>query len=112
MPFDTNLDFDRNGGQATAVSFAELDELDLSVIHLSRKERLQTVLPATTFGRWLGILFGIASSRPLADQRLEALRRYCVLARNRHPRVEEAWLLLIQSGFAGSQRRRIDALIG
>jgi hypothetical protein len=115
MLLDLNLHLDdqfgREDARAMAAPLAGLDVLDLSVIRLSLKDRLQTALPASRSSRWLAALFGMSPARSLADPRLEALRRYCVLARHRHPGEEGAWSLLSQLGFARTQRQLIDALI-
>lgn len=42
----------------------------------ARSDVRRELKPGTRLARWLSRLFGIEAARPLADQRLEALRRF------------------------------------
>jgi hypothetical protein len=105
---------DRLDGETIALAspgFARLDERVLSVVALSLKDALRSVLPPTRLGGLAARLFGLRPSTPLADARLEALRRYCVLTRHRHAHRAEAWARLRDTGFTRAERDQIDALL-
>jgi hypothetical protein len=59
-----------------------LSSAERQVVTLSRRDSLASVLSQRASGHVLRRLFGIAPSNPLADPRLEALRRYAVLLRH------------------------------
>jgi hypothetical protein len=90
---------------------SRLDERTLGVVALSWKDDLRSVLPPTRLGRLAAQLFGLRPTTPLADARLEALRRYCVLTRYRHAHRSEAWNALRDTGFTSADRILIDALL-
>ncbi|WP_342251166.1 hypothetical protein [Sphingomonas sp. OTU376] len=81
-------------------------ELEQEVILLSRSDALNTVLPASRPVRWIRAITGARVAPPLADRRLETLRRFAVLARaGRGALLEAARSEARQAGFSiGSSR--------
>jgi hypothetical protein len=55
--------------------------LELKVIGLAEADPVASIGPPTRFARWFERWFGFERASPLADARLEALRRFAVLAR-------------------------------
>jgi hypothetical protein len=88
-----------------------LDERTLGVVALSLKDGLRSVLPSTRMSRLFTRLFGLRPSTPLADPRLEDLRRYCVLSRYRHAQASGVWPRLRDAGYTRTDRDLIDALL-
>lgn len=66
---------------ADAAADATFAPLELQVIDLAEIDPVASIGPPTRFARWFESWFGIARPTPLADARLEALRRFAVLAR-------------------------------
>src|SRR5687768_385210 len=58
--------------------------IERSVIALARIENPSSARPRKVLSRLGEILFGISPSKPLANPRLEALRRFAILARASH----------------------------
>ncbi|PTQ09835.1 hypothetical protein CLG96_11720 [Sphingomonas oleivorans] len=58
-------------------------ETELRVLHLSRRDPLTSIMPAGPVRRMIGRLLGLAQAAPLADPRLESLRRLGILLRER-----------------------------
>ncbi len=82
--------------------------LELHVLALAARDTAWSVRPRTRFVRIAEALFGIRRPNPLANPRLEALRRFAVVARylrDRLPAYEiDAFLA------AGFSRRAVSAL--
>ncbi|MBB5712496.1 hypothetical protein [Sphingomonas xinjiangensis] len=64
--------------QGSSKPFTVLEE---EVISISKLDTLNTVLEPSRLTRWLRAVTAAKVSPPLADRRLEALRRFAVLAR-------------------------------
>ena len=60
---------------------AAFDPLELQVISLAEADPVASIGPPTRFNRFFERWFGIDRPTPFADARLEALRRFAVLAR-------------------------------
>lgn len=60
---------------------ARFDPIELQVINLAEADPIASIGSPTRFARWFERWFGIPRPNPLADARLEALRRFAVLAR-------------------------------
>ncbi len=56
--------------------------VELSVISLARVDGLATLRPRNWLTRLAERLFGVGRPNPLADPRLEALRRFALIVRN------------------------------
>jgi hypothetical protein len=89
-----------------------LGPLERDVLLISRSDSRSSLRPSGFFGRLGKRLFGIAPSNPLADARLEALRRFAVLLRHKRDRLpcgEEARLL--EAGFTSEQMKDVRRLV-
>ncbi len=65
----------------TEIEAAPFAPLELQVISLAEADPVVSIGAPTRFSRWFERWFGIDRPNPLADARLEALRRFAVLAR-------------------------------
>lgn len=75
---------------ATPVDAGRFDALDLRVIALAeRVDVTREITEQSWFGRFVERVFGWNLSRPLANPRLERLRRFASLARHHADRVDE-----------------------
>jgi hypothetical protein len=82
---------------------ARLSGRERMVVVLSRTDPLWSLRPRHTHSRALRFLFGIEAPHQLADQRLEALRRYAVTYRLRDVGVSEAEAGAVAAGFSARQ---------
>ncbi len=92
--------------EATRVEFTPLED---QVIDLARVDSLGSLEVPGRIERLFTFLFGLSpGSQPLADPRLEALRRAVVVSRHRHhlPDVQAAELRV--AGFTPEQIRMIE----
>lgn len=91
---------------------SELTRLERTVVRLSRLDGMISVEQSGRFKRFLIEFFGVRMANRLANVRLEALRRYCVLSRmiRGQPPFDEA-LILRNGGFSDAALREIEALI-
>jgi hypothetical protein len=64
-----------------SVAQAAFGPLELQVISLAEADPVASIGPPTRFTRFFERWFGIDRPTPFADARLEALRRFAVLAR-------------------------------
>jgi outer membrane protein len=86
-----------------------LTNLELAAIALARTERLSSLKPAPCLWRHL---FGIRSSTPLANPKLEALRRYAILYRLRGTALPETECeRLREVGYSLRQIEMIECLV-
>jgi len=91
---------------------SELTRLERTVVRLSRLDGLISVEQSGRFKRFLVEFFGVRLANRLANARLEALRRYCVVSRiiRGQPPFDEA-LILRNGGFSDAALREIEELI-
>lgn len=66
--------------RAPALPVEEFTQLEWTVIELARQDKLASLRPPSRFAESLARLLGRAIPRPLADTRLESLRRFAVHA--------------------------------
>ncbi|MCJ8157605.1 hypothetical protein [Sphingomonas sp. LaA6.9] len=90
--------------------------LELRVIALSKSEGPSSLEPPSRLGAFLETLFAIKRPNPLADPRLEALRRFAILARSVGDRLADAEVnAFLRAGFDRVQaawlRRNVHAQI-
>ena len=89
-----------------------LGRTEWSVIDMARAEGPRSANPNALINRLLRKLFGIAIARPLANERLESLRRFALAAWFR----PEIWLRdmrrLFAAGFSSNDAARIIAYVG
>lgn len=90
----------------------DLDPLSRQVALLSRRDTRGSLMSEARLVRLFRILFGTTGARPLANARLEALRRFCVLDRQGDPRGEEAAASLVaQHGYTDAQLAIVSKLV-
>ena len=61
-------------------SGCSLTDLEWKVVEIARTDGPRSINPDGPFARFLKIFFGLPVARPLANKRVEALRRFCVRA--------------------------------
>ena len=96
----------RNGGRfAPPAEAGRFSPIELRVIELATQEDVARQLsPLSRLGRIVETLFGLELKRPLADPRLESLRRFASLACHHPDRLEEAdFQDLLEAGFSPGQ---------
>lgn len=86
------LDLAQPGGAATLqfpfaaapaareTAAADLGQREWMIIRLAREDRLSSLREESEFFEFLRLVFGMQRKRPLADPKLEALRRIAVLS--------------------------------
>ena len=86
-----------------------LTNLDWRVVEIARSDGPRSINPDRRFTKFLGDFFGLPIARKLADEKLEALRGFCVrawywdLIRSRDVR------LLVEAGYTSVQLFQILA---
>jgi hypothetical protein len=102
-------------GPGTSSGFAELarlSSLDQSVIALAAFDHRISVEPSGVVARLFQYVFGEQNSNRLADDRLEALRRYAILYRLEGPQLPPLERSrLTEAGFDDHQKAQIDRLV-
>ena len=68
------------GPVATQASEAGFSPLEWSVVALAKRDTVRSLTTPSPLSRAMGSLFGLGTASPLADSRLEALRRIAVYA--------------------------------
>jgi hypothetical protein len=87
----------------------EFDALEDQVMALARTDTLASLQPPGLLERFAKAVFGLDSGRrALADDRLEALRRACVVAHHRHHLPDTQAAELRDAGFSIAQIRAIE----
>ena len=88
------------------------DRAEWSVIALARRDDMASLTPDSFWQRLRRRLFGIEAARPLANERLETLRRFAVLARLRRRRIDRHEIArFITAGFSRFQADVLLSLI-
>lgn len=107
--FDTGS-FDLDTAMPSAAAHAaRFTPVEARVIALADSDRLESVSGRSRFGRLIDAVFGIRRSNPLADPRLEALRRFTVLARLSDGRLPTAEIeRFVAAGFSAAQARALQ----
>ena len=95
----------RDGRVATAEDAAQFTPLELRIIELAEREDVtREIEPQSRLGRWLEGLTGRRLRRPLANPRLESLRRFASLARHHPERLTAASVAeFVAAGFSEGQ---------
>jgi hypothetical protein len=89
-----------------------LGRTEWSVIDMARSEGPRSANPNALFNRLISKLFGIAIARPLANERLEALRRFALAAWFRAEIRTRDMRNLFAAGFSSNDAARILAYVG
>lgn len=99
---------------ANAADAGRFSPTELRVIDLAERiDAGREINPAGRFGRFVEWALGIRLARPLADPRLENLRRFASLARH-HPRDvgEDDVRRFVDAGFSHGQAYGLLAYLG
>jgi len=89
-----------------APPFTDLEE---RVIDLARQEGIGAIEPPGRFERLLAVLFGVRpGGQPLADPKLEALRRATIVAHHRHHLPDTHAAELREAGYTPDQVRALE----
>lgn len=94
-------------GDSTTGGIARLGQDEWAVIDFARKDGLWSLAPDGFFARLVRILFGITPPRPLANERLEALRRFAVVAWRRGAVGAGQMRELVAAGFSAADARLV-----
>jgi hypothetical protein len=89
-----------------------LGRTEWSVIDMARAEGPRSANPNGFINRLLSKLFGIAIARPLANERLESLRRFALAAWFRSEIRLRDMRSLFAAGFSSNDAARIIAYVG
>jgi len=94
-------------------SAGEFTPLQWRVIRLARGDSLSSLREETKIGEFLRFIFGWAPERPLADARLEALRRMTVMSWHRGYNVPSAEIeAFLAAGYTIAHYEALLAHIG
>ncbi|MBB5686815.1 hypothetical protein [Sphingobium boeckii] len=105
--FDSATRWETNTAEATVA--ARFTALEARVIAMADHDRLETGRPPSRIGRALDAVFGIKRTAPLADPKLEALRRFTVIARLAEGRLPEREIeTFTAAGFSPLQARALQ----
>jgi hypothetical protein len=86
---------------------AHLGRDEWSVVELARRDSIWSLNPDGLIQRLVRIAFGLTFGQPLANERLEALRRFAVVAWNR-TQVGADWVCqLMAAGFTLADARMV-----
>ena len=97
----------------TAPAPARLSALEWSVVAMAERDGLSSIREPSRFIAALSSLFGLRRNNPLANERLEALRRLAILAWHYRWNVPKSELAsFFGAGFTVDQYELIQASIG
>ncbi len=95
-----------NTSETVVSSTASFSPLEWLVIALAKRDPLSSIGKPGRIASALGTLFGARPNPGLADPKLEALRRFVVLARNlRHRLPDREVAQFLTAGFSHAQGR-------
>ena len=107
-PFGLEASWDTAMAGEPAIA-ARFTPLEARVIALSTRDRIHSVRPRSRAGRLLDALFGVKRSAPLADPKLESLRRFTILARLADGRLPEREIeQFLAAGYSPLQARALQ----
>lgn len=100
------------GNAARRGEAAEFSPLEWTTILLARRDGLCSLAERSRLSRLFERLFGVAGKPRLADARLEALRRFAVLAWHQGYNVAKSELAMFrEAGFSASQAETLLASV-
>jgi|GEM_PF-2248717 len=99
---------------ATASDAGRFSPIELKVIALAeRLDAIREIAPQSRLGRFMEWAFGVRLARPLADQRLESLRRFASLARHHADAIAQADVeRFVNAGYSTGQAYGLLAYLG
>ena len=112
LPLKPALDWDERLNPFAARDDDSLGRTEWSVIDMARAEGPCSANPNALFNRVVRKLFGIATARPLANDRLEHLRRFAVAAWFQAEIRTRDMRALFDGGFTSNDAARIIAYVG
>lgn len=89
-----------------------LDHHEWAVVDMARVDGPRSANPNSLFNSLLRTVFGVSIPRPLANERLEALRRFAVFAWYRAEIRARDLAALFAAGFSSNDAARIIAHVG
>jgi hypothetical protein len=103
----------RSAAVAKAAPAASLSALEWSVVALARRDSLSSLRTPGPIGRAMAVVFGGTSESPIADPRLEALRRIAVYGWHRGFAVPPSEIdRFYEAGFSSDQLELLLTSIG
>ncbi|WP_380877915.1 hypothetical protein ACFB49_14780 [Sphingomonas sp. DBB INV C78] len=88
------------------------ERAEWAAIALAKQDDAASLAPDSLWQRLRRKLFGIEAARPLANERLETLRRFALIARLRRRRIDHHEIArLVSAGFSAFQADVLLALI-
>jgi hypothetical protein len=96
----------------TPAPSAPMSKIERDVIDMARSDCRWSLNPDGVLQRGIGLLFGIRAAPPLANERLEQLRRFAVTAWSRDSIRARDLRQLFDVGFSSNDAWRILAHIG
>jgi hypothetical protein len=103
----------RPAAAAEAAPSASLSALEWSVVALARRDPLSSLRAPGPIGKAMAVMFGSTSENPIADPRLEALRRIAVYGWHRGFAVPSSEIdHFIEAGFSADQLELLLTSIG
>jgi hypothetical protein len=103
----------RPAAVAKATPAASLSALEWSVVALARRDSLNSLRTPGPIGKAMAAVFGGASENPIADPRLEALRRIAVYGWHRGFAVPASEIArFYEAGFSADQLELLLTSIG
>lgn len=99
---------------ATASDAGLFSSTELRVISLAERiDATREIVPHSRFGRFVEWALGVRLARPLADPRLESLRRFASLARHHAAELREDDVgSFLASGYSRGQAQGLLAYLG
>lgn len=88
-----------------------LSDFDWKVVKVARRDGPRSLDPDSFLSRFARIFFGLPVPAPLANERLEALRRFCVRAWHWDLVRSNDLRALIGAGYSTADARRILAYV-
>jgi hypothetical protein len=84
-----------------------LGGIEWAIVDMARVDGPRSLNPRSFFNRLMRRLFGFAAPQPLANERLEALRRFAVIAWHRAEIRTRDMRALFSAGFSSNDAARI-----
>ncbi|TPE63719.1 hypothetical protein FJQ54_02365 [Sandaracinobacter neustonicus] len=88
--FSDTADMDMAAGISARIDAASFTDLEWSVVDIARRDPLSSIQAPGRFAGKMAALLGSRRSLPLADPRLEALRRFAVVDHHLRERLPDS----------------------
>ena len=110
--YDLSLHLFATGEEQRQSPAAQLAKPEQDVIDMARDDGPWSLNPDGVLQRAVGLVFGIRVARPLANERLEGLRRFAVAAWSRETIRARDLRALFDAGYSSNDAWRVLAHIG